>query len=314
MIKNRLFNLLVSSLVILSFVFVGCTGGDEAEPTPDPIGNETSPMIIGLSLSTLDNPFFESVRAGAEDSAARLDVELIVEQADNDAAMQETQILALIDQGVSAILINPVDGDAIVPAIEAANAAGIPVLTVDRSASGGDIVTHIASDNAAGGMMAGQYLVETINETGSVVELEGIPGTSAAQDRGAGFNEAVAEHDDITIVAQAVANFSREEGKSVFAELLADNETITAVFAHNDEMILGAIEAANEAGRTDDIVFIGFDAIDEAISALEDGELAATIAQQPVEMGRLSVETAVAFLNGEQIEAFIPVELALITR
>ena len=314
MIKNKFFSSLVGCLVILSFIFVSCTGGNDTEPAADTVVEEAAPVVIGLSLSTLDNPFFQSVKTGAEDSAGRLGAQLIAEGADNDAATQEAQILAMIDQGVSALLINPVDGDAIVPAIEAANAAGIPVLTVDRSAASGDILAHIASDNAAGGLMAGRYLVETINESGTVVELEGIPGTSAAQDRGAGFNEALAGYNDITMLAQVVANFSREEGKAVFAQLLADNETITAVFAHNDEMILGAIEAANEAGRTEDILFVGFDAIDEAIGALENGELAATIAQQPVEMGRLSVETAVAALNGEQTNAFIPVELALITR
>jgi ribose transport system substrate-binding protein len=313
MIKNRFFSL-IGGLVILSFIFMGCTGGNDTESATDTVTEEDAPIVIGLSLSTLDNPFFQSVKAGAEDSAGRLGVELVVEGADDDAAMQETQILAMIEQGVSALLINPVDGDAIVPAIEAANAAGILVLTVDRSAASGDILAHIASDNAAGGLMAGRFLVETIKESGTVVELEGIPGTSAAQDRGAGFNEALVGYDDITILAQVVANFSRAEGKDVFAELLAEHETITAVFAHNDEMILGAIEAANEAGRTEDIVFVGFDAVDEAISALEDGDLAATVAQQPVEMGRLSVETAVAALNGEQTNAFIPVELALITR
>lgn len=309
--SNRFFNL-IGTIVVL-FNIIGCTSSSTAELTPDTAVVEP-PILIGLSLSTLDNPFFESIQSGAEDSARRLGVQLLVEAADNDTATQEAQVLNMIDQGVSAILLNPVDGEAIVPAIEALNAAGIPVITVDRSVAGGEVVAHIASDNVAGGQMAGRYLIETIKETGAVVELQGIPGTSAAQDRGAGFNQVVAEHDDINLFAQVVANFSREEARAAFAQLLAENEEITAVFAHNDEMILGAIEAAADAGRTDDIVFVGFDAIDEAIQALEAGDLTATIAQQPVEMGRLSVELVVSLLKGEVAPEFVPVELALITK
>lgn len=312
--KNNVF-IFVIGFFILTLLFVGCG----SEPQADVAENETAaeesePVVIGLSLSTLDNPFFESIQEGAADSAERLGAELIVQDAANDADTQEAQIRELIGQGVSAILVNPVDGDAIVTAIEAANAAGIPVLTVDRSAAGGEVESHIASDNQAGGEMAGEYLAEVINEAGEIIELEGIPGTSATQERGAGFNAAIAEYESVSLLAQEVANFSRDEGKTVFEQLLADHEIITAVFAHNDEMILGAIDAAKEANRAEDIVFVGFDAIDDAIIALEDGDLTATIAQQPVEMGRLSVETAVSLLNGESVESFIPVELALITR
>lgn len=311
--KNKLY-FLILGIAAFAFLLVGCGGDTEPETAAESPTEAEETAVIGLALSTLDNPFFVSIQEGAEDSAERLGVELIVEGANNDAATQESQVQAMIDQGVSVILLNPVDSEAIVPVVEAANAAGIPVLTVDRSVAGGEVVSHIASDNVAGGQMAGNYLAETIDESGEVVELEGIPGTSAAQDRGAGFNEAVSAYDGVNMVAQEVANFSREEGKTVFAQLLAEYETINAVFAHNDEMILGAIEAAQEAGRADDIIFVGFDAVDEAILALEDGDLAATIAQQPVEMGRLSVETAVSLLNGETPDEFIPVELALITR
>ncbi len=305
--RNKKRFMSIFAVILIVFGLAACKPG----PTPEP---EEPKRVIGLSLSTLDNPFFVTLKEGAEEAANRLDATLVVKDAKDDSETQKAQIQELIDQNVSAVLINPVGGEAVVPAIEAANNAGIPVFTIDRSAEGGEIVSHITSNNQAGGEMAGDYLAELVSEQGSVVELVGIPETSAAIDRGAGFNQAIENYADITIVAQEVANFNREEGQTVFAEILSQHSDIDAVFAHNDEMILGAIEAAKEAEVAEGIYFVGFDAIDDAIAALENRDLTATIAQQPGEMGRLGIETAVDYLNGESVQDLILVDLALITR
>jgi ribose transport system substrate-binding protein len=307
----RIFQLLLLGILLIT---AACQSAVAPTATPQPTATPEPTRVIGISISRLANPFFASLRDGAAEAAERLGVEIVVEDADDDADAQATQIQALIDQGVAALLINPVDADAIVASIEAANEAGIPVFTIDRSAAGGEVVAHIASDNLAGGAMAGNYLAETLNEAGNVVELRGIEGTSAAQDRGAGFNEAMADYPNMTIIVSETANFSLEEGETVFTEILEANDDIAGVFAHNDDMILGAIEAARAAGRLEDIQFVGFDAVEAAVEAVEAGELLATVAQQPAEMGRLGIETAVKVLNGETVEASIPVDLALITR
>lgn len=270
-------------------------------------------ITIGLSLSTLNNPFFVTLRDGAQAAADDLGVELVVVDAQDDPATEAANIQDLIAQGVDAILINPTDADAIVPSIEAANAAGIPVFTVDRSAAAGEVVSHIASDNVAGGMLAARFLCEQLGGAGNVVELEGIAGTSAARDRGQGFNDYMSANcAGVTIVARQTANFNRAEGLTVFENILQANETVNGVFAHNDEMILGAIEAAAAAGR-EGIVFVGFDAVADAVAAVEGGTLAATVAQQPDLMGMLALESAVAYLGGETVEASIPVALSLVT-
>lgn len=315
--KTRICFLIAILIVLLALA--GCTNTASSQPTSNDVPAEASTpaqadAVIGLALSTLDNPFFMSVQEGATEAAARLKVDLIVEDAANDVETQQNQIQALIEQDVSAILLNPVDGDAIIPAVEAANEAGIPLLTIDRAVAGGEVVTHVASDNLAGGEMAGKYLVEAIGENGNVVELVGIPGTSAAQERGEGFHKAIETENDIVIVAQEIADFDRAKGKEIFSQVMTSNPQIDAVFAHNDEMILGALEAAKSAGRDQEIVFVGFDAIDDAVEALENGELTATIAQQPAEMGRLGVEMTVDYLNGEPLPEFIPVNLALVTK
>lgn len=313
--SHRSFSIVLSVIMALLLALaVSACAEDKDDKKATPVPTEKVKVTLGLAVSTLQNPFFVSLRDGAQVAADRLGVDLVVKDAGDDAEQQKTQVQELIDAKVSAILINPVDSDAIVPAVEAANAANIPVLTIDRSANGGTIVSHVASDNLAGGRMAAGYLLENLGGTGKVVELEGIAGTSAAEARGAGFNEAIAKAEGIEIIARETANFNREEGKTVFAQILEQHEQIDGVFAHNDEMILGALEAAKEADRAGAIRFVGFDAVEDAVAAVESGDLLATVAQQPAEMGRLGVEAAVDHLNGKTIPASIPVDLALITK
>ncbi len=303
-------------LLVMALIVSACAAPPppQAAPAEEAAPAEGGEITLGLALSTLNNPFFVDLRDGAQAAADAAGVKLVVVDAQDDPGKQASAIEDLIQSKVSALLINPTDADAIVPSIEAANEAGIPVFTVDRSAAGGEVVSHIASDNVAGGRMAAEFLCNALGGEGKVVELEGIPGTSAARDRGKGFNEYMSENcPGIEIVARQTANFNRAEGLTVFENILQAQPEIDGVFAHNDEMILGAIQAAQAAGRADEIIFVGFDAIDDAVQAVKEGTLAATIAQQPAEMGRLGVETAVKYLKGEEVPEFIPVPLQLVT-
>ncbi|GAU75849.1 ribose ABC transporter substrate-binding protein RbsB [Fusibacter sp. 3D3] len=283
-------------------------------PAPEATAPEsTDPAVakIGLVVSTLDNPFFVTLKEGAEAKAKALGMEIIVLDSQNDPAKELSNVEDLLTQEVSVILINPTDSDAVVNAIKAANAKSIPVITLDRGANAGEVVTHIASDNVAGGKMAGEYVVSQLNGTGKVVELEGIAGTSAARDRGLGFNTAL-EGSSVEVVAKQVADFDRTKGLSVMENILQAQPEINAVFAHNDEMALGALKAIQASGR--DIMVVGFDATDDAVKAVEEGTLAATVAQQPDMIGGLGVEYAQKVLNGETVDAFVPVDLKLIMK
>ena len=307
--KKHRFYLLVALMVVLAMVATQCTPPPEGET-----GRGAEKITLGLSISTLNNPFFVTLRDAANGQARELDVDLVVVDAQDDPAKEATNIEDLIQQGVDAILVNPTDGDAVVPSIQKANAAGIPVFTIDRAANGGEIVSHIASDNVEGGRQAATYLCQRLGGTGKVVELEGIPGTSAARDRGQGFNDYMSQEcTGVEIVARQTANFNRAEGLTVFENILQAQPEIDGVFAHNDEMVLGAIEAAEAAGR-EGIVFVGFDAIYDALLAVDDGRLAATVAQRPNVMGLLAVENAVKILDGESVLENIPVDLALVTK
>ncbi|WAA12544.1 ribose ABC transporter substrate-binding protein RbsB [Fervidibacillus halotolerans] len=312
--KKNLIKLLAGLLVVL--LLSACSlnspkDGDNANDEGNDSGDATKK--IGLSISTLNNPFFVTLRDGAEAKAKELDLDITTVDAQDDSAKQVSDIEDLIQQGVDILLINPTDSAAVVAAIESANSAGIPVVTIDRSADGGEVVAHIASDNAAGGKMAGELIVEQLGGTGKVVELEGIAGSSAARERGAGFNEAIKAADGVEVVARQTANFNRAEGLTVMENIIQSTPDFQAVFAHNDEMALGALEAINAAGLSD-VIVVGFDATDDAVAKVEAGEMFATVAQKPYVIGEKGVETVQKILDGESVDKFIPVDLELVTK
>jgi ribose transport system substrate-binding protein len=286
----------------------GCSLQSPGSVGPE-TGKKSGPYTIGLSLSTLNNPFFVSLKEGAEKKAKALGMNVITVDAQNNSAKQANDIEDLIQKHVDLIIINPTDSNAVVSAIQAANDAKIPVITVDRAANGGKVVSHIASDNVAGGKMAGQYLLSLVGKGANVVELEGIPGSSAARERGQGFEETV--KGQLNIVSKQTANFDRAQGLSVMENILQGNKNIKGVFAQNDEMALGALEALKAAGLKD-VKVVGFDGTQDAVAAIKRGEMAGTVAQQPTVMGEKAIETAKQYLEGKNVNSKIPVSLDLI--
>ena len=273
---------------------------------------EPAEITVGLSVSTLSNPFFVSLEEGVNTLAIENGTQVISVDAQDDSAKQSNDVDDLIQQGVDVLLINPVDSAAITPAVEAANSAGIPVIMVDRATDAGEYVTLVASDNVAGGEMAAQYIVDNVGENANSLQLEGVPGASATNERGEGFTN-VAES-SLNVLDSQTANFDRAEGLTVMENMLQGNSDVQAVFAQNDEMALGAIEAVQGAGLSNQITVVSFDGTEGGIKAVEDGSLAATIAQQPDEMGRLALQAAYDFYGGQEIPEKIDSPLELVTK
>ncbi|WP_414838524.1 D-ribose ABC transporter substrate-binding protein [Carnobacterium sp. TMP28] len=271
---------------------------------------EAKDLVIGVSLSTLNNPFFISVKDGIVDLAEEKGSEVKVLDAQDDTSKQSNDIDDLIQQGVDILLINPVDSSAISPSVEAANGAGIPVITIDRSSEGGEVITLVASDNVEGGKIAAQYIEEISGKQAKVAELEGIPGASATNERGQGFDDYA--KDTLDVVDKQTASFDRAKGLTVMENMLQANPEIQAVFAQNDEMALGAIQAIQAAGKTGEIQVVGFDGTDDGLAAIEAGTLSATVAQQPAEMGKLAMQAAFDHFAGKDVEKSIPSPLELI--
>ncbi len=269
--------------------------------------------VVGLSMNTLTNPFFVDVKEGVEKAAKELNVELYVTDAQDDPATQMKDIENLITKKPDAIIIDPCDSDAIISSVEACNEAGIPVLTMDRESNGGEIITHIGYDAVKSGRLSGQYLVDALGGKGNIVEIQGIMGTNVAQNRSKGFNEIMAENPDMVIVAQQVADFDRAKGMSVMENILQANDKIDGLYAANDEMLLGALEAIEAAGRLDEITMIGCDAIDDTIVAIKDGKVEATIAEPPFFLGKAMLQAAFDHLEGKEIEPYVILDNELVT-
>ena len=303
MLNNKLNSslfVIMLSLILISGIFNGAVQAQD--------------LKIGLSVSTQNNPFFVSLKEGAQQKAKEIGANLIVADAQNNASNQMSSVENLIVRQVDVLIINPVDSDAVVSAIKAANNANIPVITVDRGANGGKVATHIASDNVIGGETAGKRIAELLNDSGKVVELQGIPGTSAARARGKGFHNIVDEKENIKVVASQPAGFDRSKGMTVMENILQAHPDIDAVFAHNDSMALGAVKAIKAADKLDQIEVVGFDAIDDALTAIANGEMDSTIAQKPSLMGEMAVENAKKIYDGQDLEDNIAVPLELKTK
>lgn len=268
----------------------------------------TDGTVIGFSVSTLNNPFFVTLTEGAKSAAAEQGAELVVVDAGDDAAKQTSDIEDLVSRNVGVLIVNPVDSDAVAPAVKSAMSRGIKVIAVDRGVNGVEVDCQIASDNVDGARMATEYLMELIGEGAKVAELQGVPGASATIDRGEGFHQ-VADV-SLEVAASQSANFNRAEGMTVMENILQSEGAVKGVFAHNDEMALGAVEAVAASGR--DIKIVGFDATDDAQKAVRDGKMAATVAQKPDKMGQTAIETALRMMAGETVEKSIPVEVELI--
>ncbi|MFC5181278.1 ABC transporter permease/substrate-binding protein [Actinomadura harenae] len=268
---------------------------------------------IGLSVSTLNNPFFVQFRDGAQEEAKKEGVTLSVQDAQNDASQQVNQVQNYSSQGMKAIVVNPVDSDAAAPAVQAANRAGIPVVAADRTVNGAQVAQFVASDNVAGGRDAAKTLADALGGHGKIVIIQGQPGTSASRERGQGFEEGIKQYPGIQVVAKQPADFDRTKGLDVMTNLLQSHPDVNGVFAENDEMALGAIKAlGNKAGSQ--VKVVGFDGTPDGVKAVKAGTLFATVAQQPRLLGRMAVQSAVKAAQGEKIDPTNAVPVKVATR
>jgi len=303
-------------LVAVAMMAVSC---NRAGPDDRAGGQPT----VALVLKTLNHPFFVDMRRGAQDAADRLGVQLQVQAADREVDVEkQMQIVEnLIQTGIKVLCITPSGSREIVSALVTAKDAGIPIIIVDTrldakaaADAGVEPRTFIGSDNYEGGKLAGEHAITISGGRARVAILEGIPGHETGDSRLRGFRDALKATPAMTVVASQPANWERDQGFNVFQNMLQAHSDIDLVFAASDLMALGAIEAIAAARRTGTIRVIGFDALDDAKKAIDDGTMAASVAQFPYEMGKAAVESAVRVLNGEALPADIMVALEMVTK
>ncbi|MFE2069848.1 substrate-binding domain-containing protein [Streptomyces sp. NPDC059467] len=276
-------------------------------------GSASATPRVGLSLSTLNNPFFVQIRSGAEAEAKKLGVDLTVTDAQNDASQQANQLQNFTSSGLGAIIVNPVDSDAASNSVKAADKADIPVIAVDRDVNNAKTDTLVASDNVEGGELAAKTIAEKLGGHGKIVILQGQAGTSAARERAQGFANGLKAYPGIQVVAQQPADFDRTKGLDVMSNLLQAHPDVQGVIAANDEMALGAIKALGSKAGTS-VSVVGFDGTPDGLTAVKNGTMYASIAQQPSQLGKISVENALKAIKDEKIDPMIKVPVKVITK
>jgi ribose transport system substrate-binding protein len=278
---------------------------------------EGKTIKLGYNVATLANPFFQGMTKGVVDAAAKYpNVELINTNANGDANTQSTMVIDLINQGVDALILNPINANSIVPVVDRANKKNIPVFTLDRGAACGDCqVNFLETDNVALGREGAQFIADKLKKRygkiqGNVVDLVGLIGTTAGDDRDRGFteefNKIAAENPDLKLVARQEGKFDQETSFNLMSQIMAANPQIDAVFNGNDDNAVGALRAIRQASKNvpmDDpkhIIVVGIDGTAQALTAIRKGDMDATLSQNPLTMASQSVKYVDQFFNGDK--------------
>jgi ribose transport system substrate-binding protein len=295
---------LVGVLFALIILAAGCQRGNNA-------GSGTNGKKIGVTLLTREHEFYRELEAGLKDAATKNGYQLIITSGDFDLAKQQSQIENFIVQHVDAIVVCPADSKGIAPAIERANEAKIPVFTADIAAQGGQVVSHVASDNLAGGRLAADFIAKALNGQGDV----GVIGQQEVQtglDREMGFKEEMKKYPGIKVVATLNGGGVRDRALKAADDMLQGNAGIKGIFGINDDSALGALSAA-ESHNKSDLVIVGYDATPEAVKAIQRGSaLKADVAQQPADLGAKTIDVIKTYFAGGQVEKTIAVPVKLV--
>lgn len=300
--NRTLSGILVSLVVVvLVAVFSSCGGKKPA----------TDQKTIGVSLLTRAHIFYRDLEEGLRVEAAKHNYQLIVTAAEFDLGKQIGHIEDFIAQGVDAIILCPADSRGIGAGIRKANEAGIPVFTADIGAQEGRVVSHIASDNKAGGRLAGEYLAKVLNGKGKVAIINQ-PTVSSVLDRVEGFREAIAAHPDITVVADVNGEGVRDKAMQAASDILQAHPDLQGIFGINDDSALGALDAVQQFKRGT-ISIIGYDATPPAADAIRKGTpLKADVVQYPKLIGTTTIAKIAAYFSGETVPPVVPVDVGIV--
>ncbi len=253
----------------------------------------------------------EAVEARAVEDGVTVDVIALPDA--SGIADQVSQFEDAVTSGYDGIIMGTIDAVGVIPGIEAANAAGIPVLAVDTGPAGGELISLVQTDNIAASRLAGEYIAENLGGAGKVLNLQGDMANQTAQARNQGLHEALDAFPDITVIDQS-AHWNQDEGFTITENILVSDPDLSAIFAANDPPALGALQALTAAGKEADIFIVGFDAIPDAVEAVKNGQIAATVAQFPKSMGIIGVDLMVRHLNGEEVPALVDSGAMLVTQ
>jgi ribose transport system substrate-binding protein len=269
--------------------------------------------IIGLLTRT--HPFYQELEAGLLEAAKANGYQLLITAGEFDVARQKDQLQDFIVQKVNAIVVCPCDSRSIGTAIHAANEAGIPVFTADIAclAENAKIVSHVASDNFAGGRLAARAVIEALGGQGKVAIIDH-PEVESVIQRVRGFEEEIATAPGIQLVAKLSGHGVKDQAFRTAEDILQANPDLAAFFGINDDSALGALAAVEKAGKLGSVTIIGFDAVPEAREAIKAGKIYADVIQQPHEIGKKTIEAIRTYVSGGQLEPSVLIPCGLFTQ
>lgn len=301
----------IAALVCVALV--SCSSKQSTSTTTKTSAKAAKQRVVGVSLLTEEHPFYRELKAAFVSECKQRNIRPIVMSCNMDLSTQTSQVENFITNGVDAMVVCPADSAGIAGAIRKANRAKIPVFTADIAAQGGDVVSHIASDNVHGGRLAGEYMVKTLNGKG-MVAIVNHPTVQSVQDRVKGFKEALAKFPQMKIVDDQAAQGRRDVAVNVTENLLQKHAKLDGIFAINDSSALGALAAIEHAGRKN-IVLVGYDGDPEARQKILDGTaLKADAVQYPREIGKITADTVADYLDGKKVDKVVPVKVGIIDR
>lgn len=288
---------------VVSFVMISC--GKKPETT--------STKTIGVTLLTRAHVFYKDLEEGLKSEAAKNGYELIITAGEFDLGKQSAQIEDFITRKVDAIILCPVDSRGVGPAVKKANDAKIPVFTADIAAQEGEVVCHIASDNVAGGRLAGEYLGKILNGKGNVAII-GQPTVTSVLDRVQGFKDAIAKFPDIKIVADVNGEGVRDKAMQAAVDILQAHPDLSGMFGINDDSALGALDAVLQFNR-ENVSIIGYDAIPAAVDAIKKGTaLKADVIQHPRNIGETTMMQIKDYFSGIAVPKVVPVDVGILDK
>lgn len=269
--------------------------------------------VIGVTMLSLQNEFVVNVADEIEKKANEHGVRLILVDAERSALKQVEQVESFIAQKVDAIILNPCEVEASSPAVEKAKAAGIPIVNVN-SETNAVPDAFVGSDDVEAGRIAMRYIAEKLNGSGNVLIMHGYMGQAAQIQRDKGAKEIIEANPGLKLLAEQSAQWDRSKAMSLTENWIQSyGSQMNAIFAHNDEMGMGAIKALTEAGLKDKVIVVSIDAIPDALQAVKKGNLDATVFQNAVEQGGQALETALKLVRGESTESQVLIPFHLVT-
>jgi ribose transport system substrate-binding protein len=304
----------VEKTISTNMTFVTKDNIDQFLKPSTPAAASTKPFTVGYSaaglIDELQIGWSQAAQKAIEDAGGKV----IIVDSQNKIAKQVADIEDLLTQNIDFLIINPVDEAGIVPAIEAANKANVPVITIDRKAGGGDVAVHVGFDNYKAGYDAGVYCADQMGSKGNVAQLEGQAGTSVARERAQGFNDAIAKYPDMKVVFDKPTDWDTTKALAATEDMLSANPDVKCIWAHADAIIMGAVQALDKAGKLDQVITIGMGMYGGGPEAIKAGQLTASWELYADQLGQIAGQAVVDLHNGKQVEKTISTNMTFVTK